>query len=157
MCAFFTSLTTTVFSQRSMWRFETVPHRTIPEGQQSSIFHRALIPPSDCLPTTRFLMRGALEGVMEEQIGQHGRYRGSLWGSPVSHQHGPVGLLHRRLEPPFDVQHHPRVLGVSPYRFDDEIPRHAVEELLDVQIDHPFALPAAPAARLDRVQRRTPR
>src|SRR5664280_1687331 len=82
MCAFSTSLTTTVFSQRSMWRFETVPHRTIPEGQQSSIFHRALIPPSDCLPTTRFLIRGALEGVMEEQIGQHGRYRGSLWGSP---------------------------------------------------------------------------
>src|SRR5664280_3062333 len=59
MCAFSTSLTTTVFSQRSMWRFETVPHRTIPEGQQSSIFHRALIPPSDCLPTTRFLIRGA--------------------------------------------------------------------------------------------------
>src|SRR5664280_1828489 len=61
MCAFSTSLTTTVFSQRSMWRFETVPHRTIPEGQQSSIFHRALIPPSDCLPTTRFLIRGAPE------------------------------------------------------------------------------------------------
>src|SRR5664280_2832522 len=62
MCAFSTSLTTTVFSQRSMWRFETVPHRTIPEGQQSSIFHRALIPPSDCLPTARFLIRGALDG-----------------------------------------------------------------------------------------------
>src|SRR5664280_1976230 len=64
MCAFSTSLTTTVFSQRSMWRFETVPHRTIPEGQQSSIFHRALIPPSDCLPTTRFLIRGALKGAI---------------------------------------------------------------------------------------------
>src|SRR5664280_3669750 len=69
MCAFSTSLTTTVFSQRSMWRFETVPHRTIPEGQQSSIFHRALIPPSDCLPTTRFLIRGALEGAPQQLHG----------------------------------------------------------------------------------------
>ena len=68
MCAFSTSLTTTVFSQRSMWRFETVPHRTIPEGQQSSIFHRALIPPSDCLPTTRFLIRGA-RGDVEQTTG----------------------------------------------------------------------------------------
>src|SRR5664280_808783 len=66
MCAFSTSLTTTVFSQRSMWRFETVPHRTIPEGQQSSIFHRALIPPSDCLPTTRFLIRGAPDDVEQQ-------------------------------------------------------------------------------------------
>src|SRR5674536_278089 len=68
MCAFFTSLTTTVFSQRSMWRFETVPHRTIPEGQQSSIFHRALIPPSDCLPTTRFLIRGAHEAAVHRLV-----------------------------------------------------------------------------------------
>src|ERR1039457_7247272 len=50
MCAFSTSLTTTVFSQRSMWWFETIPHRTIPEGQQSPISRRvpALI---RCLPT----------------------------------------------------------------------------------------------------------
>src|SRR5664280_3080376 len=69
MCAFSTSLTTTVFSQRSMWRFETVPHRTIPEGQQSSIFHRALIPPSDCLPTTRFLIRGAPKAILQMLVG----------------------------------------------------------------------------------------
>src|SRR5664280_1818117 len=80
MCAFSTSLTTTVFSQRSMWRFETVPHRTIPEGQQSSIFHRALIPPSDCLPTTRFLIRGALDAEVQHLVDPLGHPFGQLVG-----------------------------------------------------------------------------
>jgi hypothetical protein len=31
--AFSTSLTTTVFSQRSTWWFETIPHRTIPKDR----------------------------------------------------------------------------------------------------------------------------
>src|SRR5664279_2687628 len=81
MCAFSTSLTTTVFSQRSMWRFETVPHRTIPEGQQSSIFHRALIPPSDCLPTTRFLIRGALDAEVQHLVDLLGHAFASLSAS----------------------------------------------------------------------------
>jgi transposase InsO family protein len=34
--AFSTSLTTTVFSQRSMWRFETSPRRAVPKGLPSS-------------------------------------------------------------------------------------------------------------------------
>src|SRR5665648_1267191 len=113
MCAFSTSLTTTVFSQRSMCRFETVPHRTIPEVQQSSIFHRALIPPSDCLPTTRFLIRGALERIMEEQISQHRRHRRPLRGPPVSFQHAPVGILYRRLEPPCHIQDHLSLIHIS--------------------------------------------
>src|SRR5664280_1169126 len=92
MCAFSTSLTTTVFSQRSMWRFETVPHRTIPEGpaiQQSSIFHRALIPPSDCLPTTRFLIRGALEATSEPG---YSKDLGRVWRVPI---YWPGGVRHR--------------------------------------------------------------
>ena len=36
-CAFSTSLTTTVFSQRSRWRFEASPRRAAPKGQPSSL------------------------------------------------------------------------------------------------------------------------
>ncbi|MFE9975656.1 IS3 family transposase [Streptomyces hirsutus] len=36
MGAFSTSLTTTVFSQRGMWRFETPPRRAVPNGLPSS-------------------------------------------------------------------------------------------------------------------------
>ncbi|MEU3343249.1 DDE-type integrase/transposase/recombinase [Streptomyces sp. NPDC006668] len=36
MSAFSTSLTTTVFSQRSMWRFEASPRRAAPKGLPSS-------------------------------------------------------------------------------------------------------------------------
>src|SRR5512132_1455309 len=35
-CAFSTSLTTTVFSQRSRWWFEASPRRAAPKGQPSS-------------------------------------------------------------------------------------------------------------------------
>ena len=36
LCAFSTSLTTTVFSQRSRWRFEASPRRAAPKGLPSS-------------------------------------------------------------------------------------------------------------------------
>src|SRR5664279_3680004 len=41
MCAFSSSLTTTVFSQRSMRWFDATPRRATPKGQQSFIFHAA--------------------------------------------------------------------------------------------------------------------
>ena len=44
--------------------------------------------------------------------------------------------------------------GVRLHRLDDQIPPHAVEELPDVQIDHPVVLPAALPARPRRVQLR---
>src|SRR6266508_2260230 len=39
MCAFSTSLTTTVFSQRSRWRFEASPRRAAPKGQLLHLSH----------------------------------------------------------------------------------------------------------------------
>ena len=45
----------------------------------------------------------------------------------------------------------PTGVGVRLHRLDDQVPRHAVEELLDVQIDHPVVLPTAlPACRPPR-------
>ena len=66
----------------------------------------------------------------------------------------PVRLLQRRGEPPPHVEQHPRGVGVCLHRFDDEVPRHGVEERPDVQIDHPVVLPAPLPAGPDRVQRR---
>jgi hypothetical protein len=43
------------------------------------------------------------------------------------------------------------------HRFDDEIPRHRVEERPDVDVDHPVVLPAPLPAGPDRVQRRASR
>src|SRR5216683_1651173 len=76
--AFSTSLTTTVFSQRSMWRFEAVPHRTIPEGQQSSIFRRALLQADDCLPITSLHIRGTLKDVVQVHVSEQRGNRRSL-------------------------------------------------------------------------------
>ena len=52
---------------------------------------------------------------------------------------------------------HPRLVGVRGDRLEHQVPRDAVEELPDVQIDHPVVPPAALAARCDRVDRRPPR
>ena len=49
------------------------------------------------------------------------------------------------------------MVGVRLHRLDDEIPPDAVEELLDVQIDHPVVLPAPLPACRHRVQRRPAR
>jgi hypothetical protein len=58
------------------------------------------------------------------------------------------------LEPPLNVQLHPDGVGVSFHGLDDEVPPDAVEELLDVEIDHPVLLPAALPAAFHRVQGR---
>src|SRR5664279_1934422 len=98
-----------------------------------------------------------IERIMEEQISQHRRHRRPLRGPPVSFQHAPVGILYRRLEPPCHIQDHPRQVGIGLHRLDDEVTRDGVEELLDVKINHPVALPAPPLAHLNRILRRPPR
>ena len=86
-----------------------------------------------------------------------GRERRPLRGPAVALLQGPVGQLQRRLQPPPHIQHHPREVGIGLHRLDDEVPGHAVEELPDVQIDHPVGLPAAFPACPHRVQPRPPR
>ena len=66
-------------------------------------------------------------------------------------------MLQRGLQPPPDIQHHPRLVGVRRHRLDQQLPGHAVEEPLDIQVDHPVLRPAAPSAHRDRVQRRPAR
>jgi len=71
-----------------------------------------------------------------------GRDRRPLRGTALSLRNGAVGQLYRCLKPPLHIQHHPTLVGVRLDRFDDEVPRNAVEELLNIEIDHPVVLPA---------------
>ncbi len=84
-----------------------------------------------------------------------GRARRPLRGPAVPLLQGPVGQLQRGGQPPPHVQHHPAgfVAGVMFHRLEDQVPPHAVEELPDVQINHPVVLPAALPACRHRVQR----
>jgi site-specific DNA recombinase len=50
-------------------------------------------------------------------------HRRALRGPSVPFQRCPVGVLYRRLEPPFDVQDHPREVGVGPHRLYDKVTR----------------------------------
>jgi len=70
---------------------------------------------------------------------------------------GVIGVFQRRFEPPLDVQHHPDVVGVRLHGLDQQIMVDAVEERLDVQIEHPVLLPTPRPGDRDRVQRGTPR
>ena len=67
---------------------------------------------------------------------------------------GTVRALKRGSQPPLHVQQHPAAVGDRPHRFDHEVPRNGVEELLDVEIDHPVVLPAPLPARPERLMGR---
>ena len=81
-------------------------------------------------------------------------HRRSLRGPLVALQDGAVFKLQRGSKPPLHVQQHPGGVGDRLHRLCDEVPRHGVEELLDVEIDHPVVFPAPLPAHLHRVQGR---
>ena len=92
-----------------------------------------------------------IERVVHEQVRQDRRNRRPLRGSLVSLHKRAVRALQRRFQPPLDVQQHPAAVGDRLHRTNHELPGHGVEELLDVEIDHPVVLPAPLPAYPDRV------
>jgi hypothetical protein len=61
------------------------------------------------------------------------------------------------LQPPLDIQQHPAAVGDRLDRTNHEVPRHFVEELLDVKIDRPVELPAPLPAPRERIMGRLTR
>ena len=94
---------------------------------------------------------------MHEQVRQDRRYRRSLRSSLGSLRERAVGVLQRRSQPPLDIQQHPPVGADRGHRLDDKVPRNGVEELPDVQVDHPVVLPTPCPACSDRVMGRLSR
>jgi len=70
---------------------------------------------------------------------------------------GAVRHLHRRFEPPGNVEQNPSFVGVVGYRFEQQIRRHAVEEGPDVKVNSPVLLPAACSGHGQRVKGTSPR
>ena len=65
--------------------------------------------------------------------------------------------VHRGLEPPLDVEQHPRRLGVLPHRPQQQLPVDAVEKGLDVQVKNPVVPPAPLSRHPERFLRRLAR
>jgi len=61
-----------------------------------------------------------------------GRDRGPLRGAPVALSQRPVGQCQRRGQPPPDIQHHPRNIGVGFHRLDHERVIHGIERSPDL-------------------------
>jgi hypothetical protein len=51
-------------------------------------------------------------------------------------------ILGRRFQPPFHVEHYPRLRGVLTHRPHHQVVRDVVEEALDIQVQHPVIPPA---------------
>src|SRR5450755_566549 len=98
-----------------------------------------------------------IKRVVQEQVRQARRDRRPLRGSSAALLKGPVGMLQRRVQPPFHAEQHPAAVGDRLDRPDDQVPRHLIEELLDVQIDRPVELPAPLPAYRNRIMRRASR
>ncbi len=98
-----------------------------------------------------------IERVVHECVHQQrGDWR-PLRGTSLPSNKSSIGHLHRRFQPPLDVQQNPPLLGVMSYRFEQQIMRHAVEERSDVKIQHPTLRPAASASHSQCVMGITPR
>jgi hypothetical protein len=80
-----------------------------------------------------------------------------LRGSLGSLLKGAARARERGGQPPLDIQQHPAGIGDRRGRLGHEVPRHLVEELLDVEIDRPVVLPAPLPACRERVMGRLAR
>src|SRR5215216_1188808 len=99
----------------------------------------------------------AVERVVHEQVRQDRRDGRPLRSSLAALLKGAVWVLERGSEPPLDIQQHPAGVGDRPHRPDHEIPRHLIEELLDIKIDHPVVLEAPLPAHRERIMSRSAR
>ena len=62
--------------------------------------------------------------------------------------------LHRRLQPALDVEQRPRTVRMMTDGLEQELPIDAVEEPLDVEVEHPVVAPAALTSSAHGVDRR---
>src|SRR5262249_4788867 len=62
--------------------------------------------------------------------------------------------LHRRLQPTLDVEQHPRTVRMTTDSLEQKLPVDAIEEALDVEIEHPVVAPAALASLVHGIDRR---
>ena len=86
-----------------------------------------------------------------------GRDRGTLGGSLFPRHNGPVRHLHRRFQPPRDVQQDPPLAGVVSDRLQKQGMRNGVEKGPDIKVQHPVLRPAPAAAYGQRVMGAAPR
>jgi hypothetical protein len=96
-----------------------------------------------------------IERVVQEEVGQQGRDDPALRRSPVPRDK-IASFEHRgRFQPAFDVEEHPGAVGVLAHGPEQQLVIDAVEETLDVDVEHPVRAPAPLASCPDRVDRRS--
>src|SRR5947207_2662144 len=59
-----------------------------------------------------------VERVVQEQVRQQGTDDSTLWRSRRAWDDAPILHLHRRLQPAFDIEQHPRAVRVMTDRFE---------------------------------------
>jgi hypothetical protein len=98
----------------------------------------------------------SIEGVVQEQVSQHGANNTPLWRSLVPpHQH-PIGHQHVRLQPALDIEQCPSAVRVAAHSLHQEVVIDVVEEPLDVEIEHPVLAPTLVACNAQGIVCRAP-
>ena len=78
----------------------------------------------------------------------------ALWRASFPRNEASIRHLHGRLQPSFDVEKHPRTVRVFADRTHQQVYVDAIEEVLDVKIEHPCVAPASLPRLADRIERR---
>src|SRR5262249_36049785 len=80
---------------------------------------------------------------MQKQIRQERTDYTPLRRSCYARNNAAILHLFRRLQPALDVEQHPRAIRMMADGLEQQLPIDAVEEALDVEIEHPVVAPAA--------------
>jgi len=98
-----------------------------------------------------------VKGIVQKQICQQGTTDAALRRALLTLRDAALLILRWRFQPPFDVEHDPRVFCVFLHRPHQQIMVNVVEETLDVQVDDPVRFPASLPSLPHRFQCRLPR
>src|SRR6202022_1746669 len=79
----------------------------------------------------------------------------SLRSSRRARHNAAVLHLHRRLQPAFDIEQHPRAVRMLTDRLEHQLPIDAVEVTFDVDVEHPVVSPASLTGLMDGIDRRS--
>src|SRR5207245_9264637 len=90
-----------------------------------------------------------IERIVQKQIRQDGAYHPSLRSSRRARHNAAVLHLHWRLQPAFDIEQHPRAVGMLTDRLEHQLPIDAVEVAFDVDVEHPVVSPASLTGSVD--------
>ena len=94
-----------------------------------------------------------VERIMQEKIGQQRTNDAPLRSFPRALHKGPIRKLHGSRQPPLNIEPYPFAIRMLIQCLQQQPMLDVVEQCLDIELQNPVILPAAPARDFHSIQR----